>query len=64
MTTECRPSLLGIIGPAETFPFVLACGIVVQGIIFAVSQSNGLQGLLILGCRPISQTLLPGAQAS
>ncbi|OAQ77524.1 hypothetical protein VFPBJ_07996 [Purpureocillium lilacinum] len=56
---KLRPSLLGIIGPAETFPFVLACGIVVQGIIFAVSQSNGLQGLLILGCRPISQTLLP-----
>jgi hypothetical protein len=31
-----------------------------QGIIFAVSQSFGLQGLLILGCEPISQIMLPG----
>ncbi|KAJ6438586.1 Mediator of RNA polymerase II transcription subunit 19 [Purpureocillium lavendulum] len=56
---KLRPSLLSIIGPAETFPFVLACGIVVQGIIFAVSQSHGLQGLLTLGCRSVSQTMLP-----
>lgn len=32
----------------------------VQGIIFAAIQSFGLQGLLILGCEPLSQVMLPG----
>lgn len=49
-----------IIGPMNVFPFVLAIGIMVQGTIFAIEQSKGLDSLLILGCEPISQVMLPG----
>lgn len=42
------------------FPFVLSLGIIAQGIIFAIQQAKGLEGLLILGCEPISQAILPG----
>jgi hypothetical protein len=45
---------------AHTYPFVLSLGIVVQGIIFAVIQSRGLNGLLLLGCIPLSQAMMPG----
>lgn len=55
-----RTSFWKVIGPAETFPFILCCGIVAQGIMFAVAQSKGLGALLILGCTPISQMMLPG----
>ncbi|TQV99256.1 hypothetical protein V2A60_004738 [Cordyceps javanica] len=54
-----RTSMYKIIGPMNIFPFILAIGIIVQGIITAVEQSKGLQGLLILGCLPISQVMLP-----
>ncbi|POR35229.1 Uncharacterized protein TPAR_04567 [Tolypocladium paradoxum] len=54
-----RSSLLSVIGPKETFPFVLSCAIVIQSIIFAVVQSKGLKSLLILGCTPVSQLMLP-----
>ncbi|KAK0392394.1 hypothetical protein NLU13_1889 [Sarocladium strictum] len=53
-----RPWSLWIIGPAEVFPFVVSLGIFVQGIIFAVVQSKGMQSLMILGCEPISQMTL------
>ncbi|KAM3557516.1 hypothetical protein ARSEF4850_005034 [Beauveria asiatica] len=55
----CRKSMCKIIGPMNIFPFTLAIGIIIQGIITAVEQSKGLQGLLILGCLPISQVMLP-----
>ncbi|KAK2591018.1 hypothetical protein QQS21_011296 [Conoideocrella luteorostrata] len=54
-----RSSFWRLIGPAETFPFVLSLSIVVQGMIFAVVQSFGLQSSLILGCTPLSQIMLP-----
>ncbi|KAM3500044.1 hypothetical protein MY11210_009553 [Beauveria gryllotalpidicola] len=54
-----RTSIYTIIGPMNIFPFTLAVGIIIQGIITAVEQSKGLQGLLILGCLPISQIMLP-----
>ncbi|KAM0670570.1 hypothetical protein ACQRIT_006870 [Beauveria bassiana] len=54
-----RTSMYKIIGPMNIFPFTLAIGIFIQGIITAVEQSKGLQGLLILGCLPISQVMLP-----
>lgn len=46
--------------PAETFPLVLALGIVVQGIIFAVAQSFGLESLMIDRCSTIAQFVFPG----
>ncbi|OLN81379.1 hypothetical protein CCHL11_10164 [Colletotrichum chlorophyti] len=47
------------VGPAETFPLILSVGIVVQGIVFAVAQSTGLDHLLTLGCAITSQMMLP-----
>ncbi|KFX99266.1 hypothetical protein V490_01874 [Pseudogymnoascus sp. VKM F-3557] len=45
--------------PAETFPLVLALGIVVQGLIFAIAQSFGLESLMIDGCSTIAQFVFP-----
>ncbi|KAI1500552.1 hypothetical protein F5X99DRAFT_419116 [Biscogniauxia marginata] len=45
-------------GP-ELYPFFLSLGITIQGIIFAVSQSRGLEGLFIPGCTLISQIVWP-----
>lgn len=41
--------------PADTFPPVLALGIVVQGVIFAIAQSYSLESLMIRGCSTIAQ---------
>jgi hypothetical protein len=60
--TVARHSGFTFIGVAESFPFVLSCGIVVQGISFAVAQSTGLDHLLILGCTVTSQMMLPSMQ--
>ncbi|KAH7152400.1 hypothetical protein B0J13DRAFT_262602 [Dactylonectria estremocensis] len=54
-----RTSWLKVIGPAELFPFVLSCGITVQGIVFTTSQYTGLQALMVLGCTKTSQLMLP-----
>ncbi|OTB07840.1 hypothetical protein M426DRAFT_230004 [Hypoxylon sp. CI-4A] len=45
-------------GP-ETFPFILALGIMVQGIIFAIVQSFGLDGFFLAGCSLVSQFTWP-----
>ncbi|KAI2621621.1 hypothetical protein GGR54DRAFT_72661 [Hypoxylon sp. NC1633] len=45
-------------GP-DTYPFFLSLGITIQGIIFAVCQSFGLDGLFIPGCTLISQFMWP-----
>ncbi|KAI0138820.1 hypothetical protein BJ166DRAFT_473873 [Pestalotiopsis sp. NC0098] len=45
---------------AETYPFILSLAITIQGIIFAVSQSRGLDGLFASGCSLISSFMLPG----
>ncbi|UQC82722.1 uncharacterized protein CLUP02_08212 [Colletotrichum lupini] len=47
------------VGPAESFPLVLSVGIVVQGIVFAIAKSTGLDHLLTLGCTITSQMMLP-----
>ncbi len=49
-----------MIGPTQTFPFVLSGGIMAQGIVFAFAQSKGLWALQIIGCSPLSQAMLPG----
>jgi len=54
-----RTAGFSFIGPAETFPLVLSCGIVIQGIVFAVAQSTGLEALLVVGCTITSQLMLP-----
>lgn len=56
----CRKFFLWAMHPAETFPLVLALGIVVQGVIFAVAQSFGLESLMIDRCSTIAQFVFPG----
>ncbi|KAI0157672.1 hypothetical protein GGR57DRAFT_52183 [Xylariaceae sp. FL1272] len=43
----------------DVYPFVLSLGIVGQGIIFAVAQSQGLDALFKPGCALISEFMLP-----
>ncbi|KAI1774193.1 hypothetical protein F4818DRAFT_76104 [Hypoxylon cercidicola] len=57
--SKARINLLRCVQGPETYPFVLSLGITVQGIIFAVSQSFGLEGLFIPGCSLISQFMWP-----
>ncbi|PQE13897.1 Bile salt-activated lipase protein [Rutstroemia sp. NJR-2017a BBW] len=45
------------IHPAETFPLVLSIGIVIQGILFAAVQGQGLQSLFLDKCSTISQIM-------
>ncbi|KAI1651700.1 uncharacterized protein F4817DRAFT_311305 [Daldinia loculata] len=45
-------------GPV-TYPFMLSLGITIQGIIFAVSQSYGLNDIFLRGCSLISQFMWP-----
>jgi hypothetical protein len=51
------------IHPAETFPLILAIGIVIQGIVFAAVQGQGLTQLFLDGggaCSVIAQFMWPG----
>lgn len=48
------------IHPAETFPLVLAIGIVIQGLVFAGVQGEGLKSLFTTGCQTIAQFMWPG----
>ncbi|KAG6002854.1 hypothetical protein E4U43_001031 [Claviceps pusilla] len=52
-----KSSFWKLVGPAETFPFVLSLFIVGQGIVFAVAQAFELQSSLP-GCETISRILL------
>ncbi|KAK1989360.1 hypothetical protein LZ30DRAFT_576139 [Colletotrichum cereale] len=59
LTAHSRTHGFTFVGPAESFPLILSVGIVVQGIVFAVAQSTGLDHLLTLGCTITSQMMLP-----
>ncbi|KAI1079348.1 hypothetical protein F5B20DRAFT_174565 [Whalleya microplaca] len=45
-------------GP-ETYPFILSLGITIQGIVFAVAQAQGLNGLFEAGCSLVSGFMWP-----
>ncbi|TVY27083.1 hypothetical protein LHYA1_G003131 [Lachnellula hyalina] len=47
------------IHPAETFPLILAIGIVIQGIVFAAVQGQGLTSLFTTGCSVTAQFMWP-----
>lgn len=47
------------IHPAETFPLVLAIGIVIQGLVFAGVQGEGLTSLFTSNCKVIAQFMWP-----
>ncbi|PHH72755.1 hypothetical protein CDD80_4278 [Ophiocordyceps camponoti-rufipedis] len=48
-----------VIGAKEMLPFVVSLGIVAQGALFGAAQTNGLDSVLALGCRGVSQIMLP-----
>lgn len=59
MTTG-RKFCIRTIHPAETFPLILAIGIVIQGIVFAAVQGQGLTSLFTTGCSVTAQFMWPG----
>lgn len=60
MLTRNRKFCVSSIHPAETFPLILAIGIVIQGIAFAGVQAQGLTALFTKGCSEIAQFMWPG----
>lgn len=60
LLTLFREVKWSFVGPLQVYPLILSLAIMVQGIIFAVAQSQGLQTLLIEGCTPVSQMMMPG----
>lgn len=55
-----RFSSLQNVHPAETFPLVLACGAVIQQIIFVAVQSTSLRSVLSNNCRAMAMITYPG----
>lgn len=55
-----RVNIFTVVRGTETYPFILSLGITIQGIIFAVSQSKGMDALFAKGCSLISQFMWPG----
>ena len=55
-----RKFCVSSIHPAETFPLILAIGIVIQGLAFAGIQGTGLKSLFTKGCDVIAQFMWPG----
>ncbi|KAF2786454.1 hypothetical protein K505DRAFT_259881 [Melanomma pulvis-pyrius CBS 109.77] len=54
-----RFSSLQSVHPAETFPLVLACGAVIQQIIFVAVQSTSLRSVLSKNCRAMAMITYP-----
>ncbi|RCI08605.1 hypothetical protein L249_4886 [Ophiocordyceps polyrhachis-furcata BCC 54312] len=48
-----------VVGAKEMLPFAVSLGIVAQGALFAAAQTKGLDAVLTLGCRSVSQLMLP-----
>lgn len=58
--TIARKFALQNVHPAETFPLVLACGGVIQQIIFVAVQSTSLRSVLSNQCRGLAMVTFPG----
>lgn len=50
---------INFVSGSDVYPLFLSLGIMVQGIIFAVAQSSGLDNLFTAGCTTIAQSMLP-----
>ena len=60
-----RKFCVSSIHPAETLPLVLAIGIVIQGLVFAAVQGQGMDMLFTSGgCDLIAQYMFPGEYPS
>ncbi|KAI1424408.1 hypothetical protein F5Y12DRAFT_454727 [Xylaria sp. FL1777] len=55
-----RVNIFTCVRGSDVYPFILSLAIVGQGIIFAVSQAQGLDSLFQSGCALISQFMWPG----
>ncbi|KAI1753368.1 hypothetical protein F4782DRAFT_92502 [Xylaria castorea] len=55
-----RINIFTCVRGSDVYPFILSLGIVGQGIIFVVSQAQGLDSLFQPGCALISQFMWPG----
>ncbi|KAI0909057.1 hypothetical protein F4823DRAFT_457383 [Ustulina deusta] len=55
-----RVNIFTCVRGSDVYPFILSLAIVGQGIIFAVSQAQGLNSLFQSGCALISQFMWPG----
>jgi hypothetical protein len=55
-----RRGFLRILNPAEVFPFTVAVGNVLQGLIFIGVQAAGLKGFWASRCRLTSELVWPG----
>ncbi|KAI1171248.1 hypothetical protein F4777DRAFT_67538 [Nemania sp. FL0916] len=55
-----RVDIFSCIRSPDVYPFILSLGIVGQGVIFVVAQSEGLDSLFRPGCALISQFTWPG----
>ncbi|KAI0977158.1 hypothetical protein F4678DRAFT_4551 [Xylaria arbuscula] len=55
-----RVNIFTCVRGSDVYPFILSLAIVAQGIIFAVSQAQGLDSLFQSGCALISQFMWPG----
>lgn len=54
-----RVGILASVSSPDLYPLILCGGITIQGIVFAVAQSRGLDGFAGRGCTLISQAVLP-----
>ena len=58
---DSRKFCVSSIHPAETLPLVLAIGIIIQGLVFAAVQGQGMDMLFTSGgCDVIAQYMFPG----
>lgn len=58
---DYRVNIFTCVRGPDVYPFIISLGIVGQGIIFAVSQAQGLDSSFQAGCALISQFMWPGA---
>ncbi|KAF4978112.1 hypothetical protein FZEAL_5444 [Fusarium zealandicum] len=63
-TRNLRSSWFRLVQPRDVHPFILSCGIVVQGIVYSIAQAKGFNSLMVLECASISQLMLPGKSTS
>lgn len=61
VANRSRKFCVSSIHPAETLPLVLAIGIIIQGLVFAAAQGQGMDMLFTSGgCDIIAQYMFPG----
>jgi hypothetical protein len=60
LTVTRRFNALHNVHPAETFPLALACGAVLQQILFVAVQGTTLHSVFSTQCRSLAMVTFPG----